>query len=177
MTSPPLVRIRYRRPPDRLRIYEQPLLLDTAEVKVTLAERVELGSTLEVDGRVALEDGAPAVWFTFPGAWHDIGRFHTADGTFTGIYANILTPVELASRLLWDTTDLFVDLWLDDRGARVLDRDEFDGARARGWIGEPTAVRALAEVERLRAAAESGSWPPPVVGEWTLARARAVLGG
>ena len=75
------------------------------------------------------------------------------------------------------TTDLFVDLWLDDRGARVLDRDELDGARARGWIGEPTAVRALAEVERLRAAAESGSWPPPVVGEWTLARARAVLGG
>ena len=48
-----------------------------------------------VNGRAVLEPGAPVVWFTFPGRHHDIGRFHTADGTFTGCYANILTPVQL----------------------------------------------------------------------------------
>ncbi len=48
-----------------------------------------------VAGRTVLEPGSPVVWFTFPGRHHDIGRFHTPDGRFTGYYANILTTVEL----------------------------------------------------------------------------------
>ena len=54
-----------------------------------------ISSPMVVAGRTILEPGAPVVWFTFPGRAHDIGRFHAAGGTFTGYYANVLTPVEL----------------------------------------------------------------------------------
>jgi predicted RNA-binding protein associated with RNAse of E/G family len=171
----PLVRIHYRRPPDRLEIFEQQLVHDSPDVKVTLAPAVARTRPIEIRGRVVLEDRSPVVWFTFPGKWHDIGRFHTADGAFTGLYANVVTPVEMSADHRWDTTDLFLDLWVDESGAIVLDEDELDEARVRGWVDKTTTERALTEVERMRADAEAGRWPPAVVGEWTLERARAAL--
>ena len=175
MSRTPLVRIHYRRPPDRLEIFEQHLVHERPEVKVTLAPAVARGAPIRIAGRTVLEDRSPVVWFTFPGAWHDIGRFHLADGTFTGLYANVVTPVELGDGERWDTTDLFLDLWVDERGPTVLDRDELDEAVTRGWIDVATAARALAEVEQLRADAEAARWPPAVVREWTLERARGAL--
>jgi predicted RNA-binding protein associated with RNAse of E/G family len=179
--SVPLVRIHYRRPPDRLEIFEQRLVHDGPDVKVTLAPAVARTSPIRIRERVVLEDRSPVVWFTFPGLWHDVGRFHTADGAFTGLYANVVTPVAIEAPAegdhRWDTTDLFLDLWVDERGALVLDEDELADAEARGWVDPPTAARARAEVERLRAGAESGVWPRAAVRVWTLERARAALDG
>ena len=177
MIRPPLVEIRYRHPPDRLDVFRQHLVHDGGDVKVTLLRSLERAGPAVIDGRTVLEHGSPVVWFTFPGEWHDIARFHRADGSFTGIYANILTPVQGCDALVWDTTDLFLDLWLDEGGPHVLDEDEMDDAVERGWIDAPTAERARAEVERLRAAAEAGNWPPAVVLEWTLERALGQLEG
>ena len=171
MIRPPLVEIRYRHPPDRLDVFRQHLLHDGADVKVTFLPSLVRAEPAVIDGRTVLEQGSPIVWFTLPGAWYDIARFHRADGAFTGIYANILTPVQGCDALVWDTTDLFLDVWLDDRGPRVLDEDEMEDALERGWIDPATAGRARAEAEGLRAAAEAGSWPPAVVLEWTLERA------
>lgn len=179
--SVPLVRIHYRRPPDRLEVFEQRLVHDAPDVKVTLAPAVARTRPIRIRDRVVLEDRSPVVWFTFPGLWHDVGRFHTADGGFTGLYANVVTPVAIEAPAdgdhRWDTTDLFLDLWVDERGALVLDEDELEEALARGWMDEATAARARAEIGRLRTDAESGAWPPPVVREWTLERARAALRG
>lgn len=134
-------------------------------------------SPLEVDGRVVLEDGSPAVWFTFPGEWHDVGRFHRADGTFTGIYANILTPVRLLDDTTWETTDLFLDVWLPRDGAPgVLDEDELADAEQAGAIDGELARQARAEAERLRRLAVEQEWPPGIVSEWTLERVRARIG-
>lgn len=174
--TPRPVAIHYRRPPDRVRVYDQLLLLDEPEVKVTLQPATPLEHPLRVGDEVVLEPGSPAVWFTFPGAWHDIGRFHRTDGTFTGLYANILTPPEMRESdrgsVEWDTTDLFLDVWLaPGRTARVLDREEFDRARHAGWIDVDTATRALAEVERILTGIERDVWPPRVVEAWTLERA------
>lgn len=150
---------------------------------------------MAVADRTVLEPGAPVVWFTFPGAQHDIGRFHTADGAFTGYYANILTPVELDADPpvadtpndagpagieapdsdVWLTTDLFLDIFLDPDGRlHVLDRDELQEAAARGWIDRATAGRAELEANRVVESARAGRWPPPIVEAWPLARARAV---
>jgi predicted RNA-binding protein associated with RNAse of E/G family len=131
--------------------------------------------SISIAGRVVLEDGSPVVWFTFPGAWHDIGRFHTADGAFTGLYANVIMPVAMDGPYVWDTVDLFLDLWVDERGATVLDEDELADAVVRGWVDEATAARARTEIERMRAGAEAGRWPPAVVRDWTLERARTAL--
>lgn len=168
------MRIHYERPPHRRDVHVQRLLLDRPDVKVTFAEGVELDGPVEAGGDVILEPGSDVVWFTFPGAWHDVGRFHRSDGTFTGIYANVLTPVYIDGEGRWFTTDLFLDVWVPPGGGEpeILDRDQFDEAVEEGWIDEGTARRARAEAERLEDAARSGGWPPEVVAAWTLERAR-----
>lgn len=166
--------IHYHRPPDRSLTYEQELVLDLPEVKVSFQPSTPLATVMQVGGRSILEPGSPVVWFTFPDRWHDIGRFHTADGQFTGLYANVLTPVRIEDGGIpveWFTTDLYLDVWCaPGREPLVLDRDEWDAATRAGHINAATAERAEAEALRLVAAARSGTWPPAIVQEWTLER-------
>jgi predicted RNA-binding protein associated with RNAse of E/G family len=129
-----------------------------------------------VGGTAVLERASPVVWFTFPGAWHDIGRFHTPAGRFTGLYANILTPVEVGPDDEWVTTDLFLDVFVTPAGAvHLLDEAELEDATARGWIDPALARAARTEADRLVRDAGAGRWPPPIVQEWPLARARDVI--
>lgn len=128
-------------------------------------------------GAEVLWHDSPVVWFTFPGLWHDIGRFHRPDGTFTGLYANVLTPVRIRGDT-WHTTDLFLDVFVTPGGqVHVLDSDELAEAEARGWIDDVLAGEARAEADRLVAAVAGGDWPPPIVEAWPLARATAAAQG
>jgi predicted RNA-binding protein associated with RNAse of E/G family len=159
-----------------MQVFEQTLVHEDEQVKVTLAESLPYEPPMRIEGDVVLELGSDVVWFTFPGLWHDVGRFHRADGTFTGLYANILTPAEFDGDR-WDTTDLFLDVWMGtDGSALLLDEDELDEALGREWIDRATAARVREEGRRLMAGAADGSWPPAVVSEWTLERCRSVLG-
>jgi predicted RNA-binding protein associated with RNAse of E/G family len=145
---------------------------------VTFLDRTPLPKPLVVNGRTVLEDGSPVVWFTFAGRWHDIGRFHLADGTFTGIYANILTPVRFVTPWQWETTDLCLDVWLEpDRTPRLLDADELAEAVRNGWIGPELRDRARAEAARILRLARRGDWPPEAVRRWTLDRVRREIAG
>jgi predicted RNA-binding protein associated with RNAse of E/G family len=176
-STPDSVRIHYQRLPGRLQTFEQKRVANAQGCAITLLESADIATPMTIEGRVALEPGAPIVWFTFDGAWHDIGRFHDADGRFTGFYANVLTPVMGLDGNEWRTTDLFLDVWLRSGvdAVAVLDRDEFEEARARGWIDNVTAERALEEtstIERLHAA---GAWPPAIAFEWPIERARAAV--
>ena len=176
MSDRPQIRIHYRRPPNRIQVFEQTLVHDGDDVKVTLARAMPYEPPMRIEGQVVLELGSDVVWFTFPGQWHDVGRFHRADGTFTGLYANILTPPVLDGPE-WDTTDLFLDVWMSrDGNALLLDEDELDEALGREWVDADTAARALAEAHRLLEGARAGTWPPPAVREWTLARCLQELG-
>ncbi len=170
------VRIRYRRPPDRLDIFEQRLVFRTDGVLVTLLEHSGVPRPLVVEGAPVLSARSPILWFTFPGEWHDIGRFHDEAGHFTGYYANVLTPVHLRDESTWETTDLYLDVWLGTDGAvRVLDEAELEEALAAGHITRATGARARSEAARLVRAARAGAWPPAVARQWTLERARALL--
>lgn len=171
--STPRVHIHYRRPPDREEVFTQRLVWDDPDVKITLAEDLIFDPPIRILDRVVLERGSAAVWFTFPGLWHDIGRFHRADGTLTGIYANILTPPIILPGGVWETTDLFLDVWVDVQGRlSVLDEDQFREAVARGWVTSAEEEMARREVSRIQREHDAGRWPPPVVEEWTLKRAR-----
>ena len=86
------VRIYYQRLPDQEEIFNQRLVLERDDVIVTVTDPLSLPEPITVDGEPVLESGSQAVWFTFPGVWHDVGRFYRADSTFVGFYANILTP-------------------------------------------------------------------------------------
>lgn len=179
MTSPPdrapLVRIHYLRPPEHEEVFVQELLVDRDEVKVTLARGLSLPEPVQVHGEPVLEEGSDALWFTFPGAWHDIGRFHRADGRFTGIYANVITPCDFGDDgRTWRCTDLFLDVWIGrEGGISLLDEDQFRQALRKGWVDPETGRRARLEARRLMEAARDGGWPPAVVQEWDLERARA----
>jgi predicted RNA-binding protein associated with RNAse of E/G family len=173
--SHPRVRIHYKRLPDRETIYDQRVVLERPDVVVTLGEPADLPMPLTYDGNVMLDVGALAVWFTFPGSWHDIARFHDATGSFTGIYANVLTPPVL-NGAVWHTTDLFLDVWIPDGGSAVLlDEDELQSAIDSGTVDPEIAKRARMEADRLVDAAARGLWPPPIVSAWTLKRALETL--
>jgi predicted RNA-binding protein associated with RNAse of E/G family len=168
------VEIRYHRPPDRLDVFVQDLVVDGTDCKVTLHDPATLDRTLRVGDRVVYEPGAPIVWFVFPGAWYDVGRFHLRDGTFTGFYINLIAPPELTPQV-WTLYDLCLDVWVGPDGAfRVLDRDEFDEAVDHGWIDPVTARRARAELDRVLRDIRNGRWPPDVVRRHDLARVRAL---
>jgi predicted RNA-binding protein associated with RNAse of E/G family len=173
--SSPVV-IEYRRLPDRVQRFEQALVHRTAEYAVTYLPAARLERPVRAGGRVILEPDSPVVWFTYPGEWFDIGRFHLADGRFTGIYANVLTPVEMEGDR-WRTTDLCLDVWAGVDGAvELLDEEDLAEAIARGWLDGITAARARAEAEALLRRAREGSWPPAHVREWTLEKVRETLG-
>ena len=174
--SPPHVAIHYLRPPDHLEVFRQPIIHRSPDVIVTFSRGIRVASPMEMAGKTALETGSDIVWFTFPDRWHDIGRFHTAGGNFTGFYANVLTPVEILPGHLWRTTDLFLDIWMEPGHAPVLlDEDELEAALATGALGDETARRAREEAGRILERAHAGTWPPSVVHEWTRGRALAAL--
>lgn len=169
------ISIHYRRLPDRDRVFHQTLVAEREDYCVTLLDSADLEKPVLVDGRTVLEPGSPVVWFTYPGRWYDIGRFHLADGTFTGFYANILTPVRMDGDSWW-TNDLCLDVWIGQDGAvQLLDEDEFHTAVQQEWMDERTAARACETAATLAASAAAGAWPPPHVHEWTLERAMSML--
>ncbi len=164
------MRIHYHRLPDRLTVFEQLLVHEDAHVLITFSEQAKIPHDVVVNGAVVLEVGAPVVWFTFPGASYDIGRFHLRDGRFTGLYTNLITPVQCQSRLEWYMTDLYLDLWLaaDGSAPALLDEDELEEAFAAGWIDHDRAEGVRTEAYRLIRAWERESWPPAITNEWTL---------
>lgn len=167
----PVARIQYHRPPSRTDLFEQRVLHRDAHRIITFMPNTPMSRTLRVRGEAILEPGSPVIWFTYPGRMHDIGRFHDATGRFTGYYANILTPVVFHSALEWETTDLFLDVWLGPDGEGVLlDEAELDLAVGNGWLDRGTAAAARAEADRLLAAIAAGEFPPAEVREWTLER-------
>jgi predicted RNA-binding protein associated with RNAse of E/G family len=166
-----VIKIHYTRPPNRITIFENELVHWSEDVIVTAMHATSLSKPMMVNGRTKLENGSPMVWFTFPDADHDIARFHTRDGEFTGIYANILTPVEFLSKYEWRTTDLFVDVWIDvDGTVEILDEDELEEAVANGWISQEMAQHARSSAQNLVARHKHGTWPPPVVYDWPIER-------
>lgn len=168
--------IHYTRLPARTTIFRQCFVHRAGDCTVTLMERTELTAPVRAGDAVILEPDAPVVWFTFDGAWHDIGRFHTADGRFTGCYANILTPVRFSGPDEWHTTDLLLDVWMDTAGGvMLLDEPELEEAAAQGAITPELVAAAREEARRIMQLAARGEWPPAVVKEWPLERARGTL--
>lgn len=172
--SLPSVSIHYRRLPDRREIFNQLVLEETPECTVTFLRSAELPRPVRAGSRIILEPGAPVIWFTFPGRWYDVGRFHLLDGTFTGFYANILTPVQMEPGR-WETTDLCLDVWVGADGSiELLDEADFDVAVRSGWLDPETAAKARDAADHILTSARAGAWPPDPVEDWTLGRARSV---
>lgn len=166
------IEIHYRRPPDRLDVFVQDLVVDASDHKITLHDPSSLTTALTVGDQIIYEPGAPIVWYVFRDAWYDIGRFHLRDDTFTGYYVNLIAPPELEARP-WTFYDLCLDVWVNPNGGFVvLDQDEFDEAVDRRWIDPSTAERARLELERFIRMLAEGRFPPALVHDHPLPRVR-----
>ncbi|NNM31587.1 MAG: DUF402 domain-containing protein [Gemmatimonadetes bacterium] len=171
------VDIHYHRPHKGTTVFRQQVLEAHPTHVVTYQPRTALAGPLLVGGSPVLRNGSPVIWFTMPGWSHDIGIFHLPDGRRTGLYANVLTPVQFSTPTRWLTTDLFLDWWVPDEGeARLLDQEELEKAHESGLLGPDWVARAKEEAEHLRAEWLDGAWPPDFVDHWTLKRAQRVAG-
>lgn len=171
---PRLIHYHYRRLGKSVTVYDEWLVADRPDTKVLLLESYA-GKAVQVAGHAVLDAGAPIVWYVFPGSWHDIGRFHLADGTCTGWYTNLTTPAEFKNSTNWACTDLFLDLWTPVSGPSIwLDEDEFAAAVSKGVIDKATERRAVAERQQISARVAAHDWPPRVAQEIDLAGARAL---
>jgi predicted RNA-binding protein associated with RNAse of E/G family len=168
------VRIHYHRPDRGTTVFEEQLLLDRPDVKVTLLADYP-GRDSYAAEQLILSAGAPIVWFVFPALWRDVGRFHLADGTFTGWYTNLRAPVRFAGDD-WYCTDLFLDHWLPAHGSGSwLDEDELDAALSAGLLDDGTRRRIAAERATVDALLTAGDWPPAITREIDLAEARRLV--
>lgn len=168
-----LIELEYRRPGRPTTVYHEWLVLDRPDAKVLLLEPYD-GRTVRISDAVIQETRASIVWFVFPDSWHDIGRFHLADDSFTGWYTNFCLPHAFHGDR-WIGTDLFLDLWQPVDGApQWLDEDELSGAAARGLLDGPTLKRLRNEQALIERALRDGAWPPPVTRDIDLHLARSL---
>jgi predicted RNA-binding protein associated with RNAse of E/G family len=172
----PRVRIHYHRPDRGTTVFEERLVLDRPDVKVTLLAGYD-GPDAFAGDRLILAAGAPVVWFVYPRLHRDVGRFHLATGAFTGWYTNLRGPIRMVGSD-WYCTDLFLDHWLPADGSpgAWLDEDELVAARDAGLV----SAADLALVARERAALESrlpAEWPPTLARDLHLEEVRRLARG
>lgn len=171
-----IIQFEYHRPGQGVTVYEERLALDRPDVKVLLQEGYS-GPDVDVQGVKVLDSGAPMIWFVFPDAWHDIGKFHLADGTFTGWYTNLCKPVQFDGNT-WIGHDLFLDLWQSAEGKTVwLDEDEFHAAIESGLVDSALNKQILNQRTLLEMQLELDAWPPPIAKDIDLDQVRALLDG
>ncbi|MFW6084460.1 MAG: DUF402 domain-containing protein [Gemmatimonadota bacterium] len=158
----------YRRPPDDVRRFEQELLHDGADCRVTLLPVSADLAPLEI-GDTALMEGGALLWFLFPGKAWEVAAAYDADGELVGYYTNFIRPPRIEAGR-WHLTDLFLDVWQPTGGtARLLDADDLEAAVADGTIEAPEARSVEAEAAAVMRAAGAGRWPPRIVKEYPLA--------
>jgi predicted RNA-binding protein associated with RNAse of E/G family len=171
-----LIQFEYRRPGRGTTVYDEWLVLERPDVKVLLQEGYS-GPAVNVGDKRVLDSGAPMVWFVFPDAWYDIGRFHLGDGAFTGWYTNLCKPVRFDGDR-WIGNDLFLDLWQHAAGGAVwLDEHEFDAAVKTGLVDPPLKKQVLNQRRLIDLQASQNAWPPPIAKDIDLGQVRALLGG
>lgn len=169
-----MIHYEYHRPGRSVSLFRQWLVLDRPDAKVLVSESYE-GPDLTVGNAVIHESGAPMVWYVFPEKWHDIGRFHRANGTFTGWYTNFIQPVEIHDDK-WSASDLFLDLWQPVDGEMMwLDQDQLDEATRSGVIDRATRRRIDNERVIVDLQAQTGAWPPPIARDIDLIQAKALM--
>ncbi len=165
----------YTRPGKETATYDHRLVVDEPDLKVLLMDDYE-GRPLRIDDAVVDEAGESLLWFVFPDAWHDIGRFHLADDTFTGWYTNLCTPVQITDND-WSSTDLFLDHWMTPDGKQTwLDEDELQDAITAGLLDAAARDRIEDERSQIQTHLDLGAWPPPVTLEMDLQTARGLVG-
>lgn len=167
------IQFEYHRPGIGVTVYNELLVLDRPDVKVLIQEEYT-GPEVEVGNKRVLDTGAPIIWFVFPDAWHDIGRFHLRDGSFTGWYTNLCKPVQIDGDR-WIGNDVFLDLWqFPDGTAQWLDEDEYAEAIKKGLIDSPLKKQVQNQRALIELQVAQDAWPPAIAKDIDLSQVEAL---
>jgi len=146
--------------------FEQEILLDEADIKITLQVLDRGFPPRAIDGDTTLGPDWLLAWYLWPGRSYEVGAFHDARGVFHGHYVNLIRPPTFEGRR-WVVDDLFLDVWVPASGPPiVLDRDDLADAVERGWVSAEERTRVEALAERVSRCAESRAWPPTALRRW-----------
>jgi predicted RNA-binding protein associated with RNAse of E/G family len=158
----------YTRLPDDVRRYEQELLHDGPDCKVTLMPVEAAIAPLKI-GDIRVPEGGTVLWYLFPGRAWEVAAAYGPVGRLLGVYTNFIrTPVIEPAR--WELTDLYLDVWQPrDGDARLLDADDLAAAVRAGHVSAEEADAVAAEADAVLRAAEIGRWPPRILREYPLA--------
>jgi predicted RNA-binding protein associated with RNAse of E/G family len=148
--------------------YLQELLLDEPDLKITLQVQTPGAPSIDIANGVTLGAGSFLLWYLFPRQPFEIGAFHDRDGRLVGEYVNLVKPSTPAGTR-WTIDDLVLDLWLAPGAPpRVLDQDELEEARRRGWVSGEDAADAWRALRVILFRIEADDWPPEPVRRWGL---------
>ena len=152
----------YKRLPDNINHFEQPLLYEDQSVIVT-TQQITPSTPIVIEDITVLGPNFWAIWFIFAKRWYDLGKIYNPQGEFTGYYCDIIKPMQKSGTQI-EITDLFLDLWVTpELSYQILDRDEFVSARQNGWIKPKLANQAEQALNQLIDTIESTHFPPAPV--------------
>lgn len=172
--STPTILVSYRRLPDDLQRFEQELLDDGSDCKISLQLVSKNAGSISLGSVAVVETGGSVLWFVFPGRPYEIAAAHDPDGRLLGFYTNLIRPPEVQSGT-WRITDLFLDIWQPAEGqATLLDAEDLADAVAQGWLEEREAEEVREQASEILEACRKGRWPPRIVRRWPLAAVRSL---
>ena len=152
----------YKRLPDNINHFEQPLLYEDKSVIVT-TQQITPSTPIVIEDITVLGPNFWAIWFIFAKRWYDLGKIYNPQGEFTGYYCDIIKPMQKSGTQI-EITDLFLDLWVTpELSYQILDRDEFVFAKQNGWIKPRLANQAEQALNQLINTIESTHFPPAPV--------------
>jgi len=151
---------------DRVDRFEQELLVDATDHKISLQILGPRFRPVRIDGHATLRPGALLVWYVWPGEWYEIGAFHHRRGALLGHYVNLIRPPELGVGR-WVIDDLFLDVWVPAAGEPVLlDAADLEDACARGCVSAEEAEHARRVAADVLERVTAGHWPPSLLRRW-----------
>lgn len=159
------------RPPDHRYTFHS-TLLEADDRHIVVTHRAYPSKPLYYRDQEVMAAGYDVIWFLFKDEPFDVGRFYRPDGTWTGYYVDILEPVRWQGTnadTLQPIVDLFLDLWIAPDGEHmVLDEDEFEDAKAKGYLSGDQVAHAQETLQRLVASVMQNTFPQDVVKNFRL---------
>jgi len=162
------VEVVYTRLPEHVKRFQQELLHDGPNCRITLLNVTAERAPLKI-GDIALDEGGAVLWYLFPERAWEVAAAYDAAGELVGYYTNFVRPPRLEPGR-WHITDLYLDIWQPAHDPpRLLDADDLARAVEQGVIEADEARRVEDEAAAVMRSAEAGRWPPRIVREYPLA--------
>lgn len=157
----------YIRLPDKIAELNTELLYENKDILIVKSKLINPSKDLILENKTVLRKGFDAIFFEFKREYYGIAKIYNRKKEFTGYYCNINTPVKRFENG-YQTTDLFLDLWVYPDGKQyiILDEDEFEDALKENWIDEKLTQKAKRSLEQIINIVKNDKFPPKFVKDY-----------